>query len=220
MSDSLKFTATALIFVSVAVVVAAICYRLLYGRKPNQGQSPPSLPYAPPPIGPGSPAPSYTAPAHPQPEYPTAPDPPLKAAPANAASWSNAWAIHDEPSARKAARQAMWAAFFVAIVTGMASFLSGSGLNVVKGIGPTAWLDAVIFAGLGAGIGKMSRAAAVGALLLYIGERIAMAATAGLSPVVTIAMVSCFAQGVRGTWAFHKFRQQSPFPPVIEQRYS
>jgi hypothetical protein len=79
-----------------------------------------------------------------------------------------------------------------------------------KGIGPTAWLDAVIFAALGAGIGKMSRAAAIGALLLYIVERIAMAPVAGLSPITMIALVLCFVQGVRGTWAFHKFRQQSP----------
>jgi hypothetical protein len=55
----------------------------------------------------------------------------------------------------------------------------------------------------------MSRVAAVAALLLYIAERIALAPTVGLSPVMLIAMVSCFGQGVRGTWAFHRFRQQS-----------
>jgi|HubBroStandDraft_6_1064221.scaffolds.fasta_scaffold101667_2 hypothetical protein len=206
MSDSLQFTATAMIFVSVAVVIAAICYRLLYSRKPGQGEPPPPLPYAPPPIVPGSPVPPYT---------------PAFATPAKTRSSSaNAWAIYDEQSARKAARQAMWGAFFVAIVTGAVSFLSGSGMPVVKGVGPTAWLDAVIFAALGFGIGKMSRAAAVGALLLYIGERIAMAPTGGVSPVMTIAMVSCFVQGVRGTWAFHKFRQQSPNAPIIAQPYS
>ena len=206
MSDSLQFTATAMIFVSVAVVIAAICYRLLYSRKPGQGEPPPPLTYAPPPIVPGSPVPPYT---------------PAFATPAKTRSSSaNAWAIYDEQSARKAARQAMWGAFFVTIVTGAVSFLSGSGMPVVKGVGPTAWLDAVIFAALGFGIGKMSRAAAVGALLLYIGERIAMAPTGGVSPVMTIAMVSCFVQGVRGTWAFHKFRQQSPNAPIIAQPYS
>jgi hypothetical protein len=216
MSDNLQFTATAMIFVSVAVVIAAICHRLLYSRKPDQGEPPPPLPYAPPPIVPGSPVPPYATPAQAQPAY--APGP---AAPAKARSWSgNAWAIYDEPSARKVARQAMWAAFFVAIVTGAASFLSGSGVTVVKGVGPTAWLDAVIFAALGVGIGKMSRTAAVGALLLYIVERIAMAPVAGLNPVMMIGMVSCFVQGVRGTWAFHKFRQQSPYSPVIAQPYS
>jgi hypothetical protein len=214
MSDNLQFTATAMIFVSVAVVIASICYRLLYSRKPNQVEPPPPLPYAPPPIVPGTPVPSYTTAADPQPAYAPAP-----AAP-KARSWGNAWAIYDEQSARKVARQAMWGAFFVAIVTGAASFLSGSGVPVLKGVGPTAWIDAVIFAALGAGIGKMSRAAAVGALLLYIAERIAMAPVAGLSPVMMVAMVSCFVQGVRGTWAFHKFRQQSPYLPVIAQPYS
>jgi len=215
MTDNIQFTATALIFVSVAVVIAAICHRLLYSRNPGQDGPQPLSPHLPPPIVPGSPVPPYATPADPQPAYGPAP------AVSNPRSWyGNAWAIHDEQSARKVARQAMWAAFFVAIVTGAVSFLSGSGVPVVKGVGPTAWLDAVIFAVLGVGIGKMSRAAAVGALLLYIVERIAMAPVAGLSPVMMIAMVSCFAQGVRGTWAFHKFRQQSPYPPVIAQRYS
>jgi hypothetical protein len=66
----------------------------------------------------------------------------------------------------------------------------------------------------------MSRLAAAGALLLYIAERIWMASSVGLTPVITIAMISAFVQGVRGTWAFHKFRQQSPYAPVIAQRYS
>jgi hypothetical protein len=202
--------------VSVAVVIAAIGHRLLYSRKPNQDAHPPPVPYAPPPIVPGSPIPPYTPPAQAQTAYAPAP-----AAPAKARSWSgNAWAIYDEQSARKAARQAMWGAFFVAIVTGAASFLSGSGIPVVNGVGATAWLDAVIFAALGFGIGRMSRVAAAGALLLYIAERIAMARVAGLNPVIMIAMVSCFVQGVRGTWAFQKFRQQSPNAAVIAQPYS
>ena len=205
MSANLQFTEAALIFVTVAAAVAAICYRLLYSRKPGQGESPPPLPYVPPPITPASPVLSYMSPPGAGPAYT-----PATAGPAKARSWSgNAWAIYDEQSARKIARQAMWAAFFVAIVTGAASFLAGSGVPLVKGVGPTAWLDAVVFAALGTGIGKMSRIAAIGALLLYIVERIAMAPAVGLSPVMMIAMVSCFAQGVRGTWAFHKFRQRS-----------
>jgi hypothetical protein len=216
MSDNLQFTATAIIFVSVAVVVAAVCYRLLYSRKPDQAEPPPPLPYAPPPIVPGSAVPPYATPADPQPPFAPAPVPPQKAR-----SWSgNAWAIYDEQSARKVARQAMWGAFFVAIVTGAASFLSGFGVPALQRVGPTAWLDAVIFAALGIGIGKMSRAAAIGALVLYIVERIAMAHAMGVSPPITIAMIACFAQGVRGTLAFHKFRQQSTYPAAIAQPYS
>jgi hypothetical protein len=114
----------------------------------------------------------------------------------------------------------MWGAFFVAIVTGALAFLADSGVPLIKGVGSNAWLDAVIFVALGVGIARMSRAAAVGALVLYVAERIAMAPVAGLNPVMMIVMVSCFAQGVRGTWAFHKFRQQSPYPPGIAQRCS
>jgi hypothetical protein len=214
MSDSVRFTVAALIFLSVAGVIAAVCYRLLYARKTGQGTSPPPLPYAPPPIVPGSPIPPYTPPSGMQPASPPA-------APAKGRAWSaNAWAIYDEQSARQVARQAMWAAFFVAIATGAAAFLAGSGIPLIKGVGPTAWVDAVVFAALGIGIARMSRLAAAGALLLYIAERIWMASSVGLTPVITIAMISAFVQGVRGTWAFHKFRQQSPYAPVIAQRYS
>jgi hypothetical protein len=160
MSDNFHFIATALVFLAVAVVTTAICYRLLYPRKSKIR-----------------------------------------------ASSRSAWAIHEEQSARNVARQGMWGAFVVAIVTGAASFLSGAGVPPFKGIGSTAWLDALIFAALGVGIGKMSRAAAIGALALYIVERIAMTPVAVLSPVTMAAIVACFVQGVRGTWAFHKFRQ-------------
>ncbi|MGA2602522.1 MAG: hypothetical protein ABSH09_36630 [Bryobacteraceae bacterium] len=216
MSDSVRFTVAALIFVSVAGGIAAVYYRLLYARKTGQGSSPPPLPYAPPPIVHGSPIPPYTPPGGMQPASAPAP-----AVPAKGRAWSaNAWAIHDEQSARQVARQAMWAAFFVAIVTGAAAFLAGSGIQMINGVGPTAWVDAVVFAALGIGIARMSRLAAAGALLLYIAERIWMAPAVGLSPVMTIAMISAFVQGVRGAWAFHKYRQQSPYPPVVAQRYS
>ncbi len=206
MSDNLQFAVTALIFVSVAVAAAAICYRLVYSRKPGQGDPAPSMPQLPPPIAPGSPVPPYATPSDPQFAYASAPAP---AAPSKARSWSgDGWSIHDQQSARKAARPAMWAAFYVAIVTGVLAFLAGCGLQMFQGVGPMAWVDAVIFAGLGIGIGKMSRVAAIGALLLYIAERIAMARSVGLNQAMMIAMVACFAQGIRGTWAFHKFRPQ------------
>jgi len=216
MGDSLHFTATALIFVSVAVASAGICYRLLYSRKPDRRESPPALPYMPPPITPGSSVPPYTTQAEPQ---PVVAPPPTATAPAAKplSRFGNAWAIYDEQSARKAARAASWAAFFVAFVTGAVSFLASAGVILFKGVGPAAWLDAIVFAALGVGIWKMSRIAAVVALVLYIVERIAMAPVAGLNPVMMIAMATCFAQGVRGTLAFHRFRQQSQYPPAMAQ---
>jgi len=120
----------------------------------------------------------------------------------------NAWGIYDELSARAVAKQGMWAAFFVAIVTAAVSFLAGAGVSLIKGIGPTAWLDAAIFAALGFGIRNMSRAAAVGALVLYVAERVVMAQTSGLNPAMAIGVVLGFVQGIRGTFAFQKYRQQ------------
>jgi hypothetical protein len=219
MGDSLHFMVTALIFVSVAVASAGICYRLLYSRKPDRRESPPALLYMPPPITPGSPVPPYATQAEPQPVY--APSPAATATPAKPLSrFGNAWTIYDEHSARKAARAASWAAFFVAFVTGVVAFLASAGMALFKGVGPAAWLDAVVFATLGVGIWRMSRIAAVVALVLYIVERIVMVPVVGLNPVMMIAMVTCFAQGVRGTWAFHKFRQQSQYPPAMAQSSS
>ncbi len=107
----------------------------------------------------------------------------------------------------------MWAAFIVAIVTGAFSFLARAGSFVLNGVGPNAWLDAVIFAVLGVGIACMSRVAAVGALLLYLVERIAMVHASGLNPLSTLAFLFCFAQGIRGTFAFQALKRQSMQSP-------
>jgi len=215
MGDSLHFAATALIFVSVTLASAGIGYRLLYGSKPAWRRLPPTLPYVPPAIASGAAVKRYTMQAEPKAVCP----PPLpRAGAANAPSqfW-DAWAVADEGSARKAARGAMWGAFFVAFITASVALLSGAGVSLFKGVGPAAWLDAVVFAALGVGIGKMSRTAAIGALVLYVLERFAMAPVGGLNPVMMIAMVICFSHGVRGTWAFHRFRQEPRYPVAMAQ---
>ena len=122
-------------------------------------------------------------------------------------------AIHDEKNARKTGYQGAWAAFIVAIVTLAFSFLARAGGFAMNGVGPNAWLDAAIFAALGVGILCMSRVAAIGALLLYIVERIAMAHSNGTNVLSTIAFLFCFAQGVRGTLAFQALRRQSTQSP-------
>lgn len=107
----------------------------------------------------------------------------------------------------------MWTAFFIAIMTAAVSLLASSGMPLIQGAGVTAWLDAVVFAGLGFGIRSMSRVAAVGALVLYLVERIVMAASNGLNPIMLVVVVTCFAQGVRGTFAFHKYQEQTSAAP-------
>ncbi|HZU25013.1 MAG TPA: hypothetical protein VFA04_05800 [Bryobacteraceae bacterium] len=197
MISTAPFMASAILFVAVAVIASVVGYRLTCGRKAD--------------AQPGPPLPPINGVSLPPPPPVTVAAPPRR---------PNAWAIYDEPTARKAARQGMWAAFFVAIATAAVSLLAGSGISILRGVGPTAWVDALVFGALGLGIGRMSRLAAIGALALYIVERIAMAPTAGLSPVMMVAMISAFAQGIRGTFAWHKYHQESPDPMQMVQPYS
>ena len=211
---SVPAIAAVFVFVLVALTMAAVLYRLFYGKggSGDDRPAPAAAEATPPPIsfcpqcgmqnsGGAMCNCGFNLASVQFSKLPT----PLPSEPAPA---RNAWGIYDEPSARAVARQGMWAAFFVAIVTAVVSFLAGAGVSLVKGIGPTAWLDAVIFAVLGFGIRNMSRLAAVGALGLYVVERVAMAQTSGVNPAMAIGVVLGFVQGIRGTFAFQKYRQQ------------
>ncbi len=205
----------ALVFVVVALTMAVVLYRMLYARSSDKARPRAAPVQAPPPAN--TPCPQcgqqtaagtictcgfnlaslqFSTPPPLPPADSDVPQPPR-----------NPWGITDEASARAVARQGMWAAFFVAIVTGAVAFLAGMGITLVKGIGPLAWLDAAIFTALGFGIRNMSRAAAVGALVLFVAERIVMAQSAGVNPAMAIGVVLAFVQGIRGTFAFQKHRQ-------------
>ena len=164
-----------------------------------------------------SPAPAISPDFQPQ-DYktPVGPPPPVDAPatqqPAlarNSARW-NGWAIYDEQSARSAVRQGMWAAFLIAGATALVAYLAASGVSLVPGMTSAAWVDAAIFAALGVGFMRMSRVAAVGALILYVVERVWAMKYTGFSPIA-IPMIACFAQSVRGTFAYHKYRRQAPY---------
>jgi hypothetical protein len=117
--------------------------------------------------------------------------------------------IHDEGSARLAASQGMWAAFFCSGATVLAVLITHSGLLAFPGITDLALLDAGVFAVFGMGIRNMSRTAAVLALGLYIIERIGMAgkySATGTPILVIIGVVFCFVNAIRGTFAFHNLR--------------
>ncbi|HME08083.1 MAG TPA: hypothetical protein VKG25_13590 [Bryobacteraceae bacterium] len=108
--------------------------------------------------------------------------------------------IRDAGSARMAARLAMWAAFCSSGITALTAFLAHNG--VIVGDGPQmAVLRAILFGMLAIGIHRLSRSAAVLALLLFLIER-----TQNSGPIaLTIILLVCFANGVRGTMAFHRY---------------
>jgi hypothetical protein len=220
-----SMNATAIVFISVAITAAGLAYRIMYTRKPVERPPvmPPPLPavsapaamYCPVcglenPAGTPMCACGYNLASIQMPASPYSPASPAAAGSTRARRPRNGWVIFDEPSARNAARQGMWGAFLVAIVTAAVAVLAGSGVTLVNGIGPLAWIDAAVFAFLGMGIKSMNRAAAVAALVLYVVEQVALFHSTGFNPVM-IGMVLSFAQGVRGTFAFHKYREQSSY---------
>ncbi len=109
--------------------------------------------------------------------------------------------IRDATSARMAARLAMWAAFCSSGITALTAFLVNNGVTIV-GEGPQmAVLRAILFGMLAIGIHRLSRSAAVLALLIFLIER-----TQNSGPIaLTIILLVCFVNGVRGTMAFHRY---------------
>jgi len=127
--------------------------------------------------------------------------------------------IQDEGSARQAARQGMWAAFFCSGATTLAVFLNHSGKLLMAGISDWSLIDALVFALLGGGMAYLSRAAAIAALGLYLIERVFIFSQnggAGAPIVVIIGVVFCFVNAIRGTFAFHNFREPGPQGAILE----
>ena len=115
--------------------------------------------------------------------------------------------IRDRDTARKTAHQAFWAAIAVIVVTLVFATVAVLGTSVA-GITPAAFLDAAIFGVIAIGIWRMSRVAAVAGLALFVLERLLMLpenhGTGSL--IVGIAIALAFANGVRATFAYHRFQ--------------
>lgn len=115
--------------------------------------------------------------------------------------------IVNKESARKAAMDGFGAAMFVAGVTALFAIFSYFGVNIMAGIGVWSLLDAAIFAFVGWRIHAMSRTWAVLGLLLYLADKgYGLYLRPSASGVVMIViLVIAFINGVRGTFAFHKY---------------
>jgi len=123
--------------------------------------------------------------------------------------------VDTKEGAKAAAKQGVWAAVFVAVITAAVATIAMSSGKAVMGVDAWAYADAVLFAALGFGIYKMSRFAAVAALVLYVAERIYMMASssgAGRGFVLTIIFTLFFLNAVRGTFAFKKLSAEASAP--------
>ena len=117
--------------------------------------------------------------------------------------------VSDTVAAETAARNGMYASFFIAAVTTLFSLL---GLAA-----PSAVLDAVLFVIIGIGIRKMSRIAAVAGLVLYLAEQgyaISRGRT-GFNLVMLVIITAIFISSVRAAWSFRRFREPATQSKVI-----
>lgn len=120
--------------------------------------------------------------------------------------------VSSEEGAITAAHQAMWACFIVAGITAVfaAVAVAGSSAGDING---GAFIDAAVFAGLGWGIRRYSRTAAVIALLFFLAEKIMMWSTTGAQGIhIAIIVILALGSGIRGTFAYQSLRQQQLAP--------
>lgn len=123
----------------------------------------------------------------------------------------NIWpSIIDSETAKKAAYQGFWVALLCALATAFMVVFSIVG-HTLMGVDAYALVDVLAFAIIAACIRlKLSRSAAVLGLLLYILERIVMWSESGIkNPVIAILFITALINGVRGTFAYHKFTKSA-----------
>jgi len=113
--------------------------------------------------------------------------------------------ITDLDIARKVALQGVWAALFVAGVTALFATLAILG-HPVAGVDALAFVEVVIFGVLAIGIWRMSRVAALLALILFVLEKI-WAFQDGQRPagvIVAIVIIFGFLNAVRATFRYRQ----------------
>lgn len=118
--------------------------------------------------------------------------------------------IDDIDTAKNISHNAAGCAFFVAIVTAVIVYLQTTGrLDIFKGIGAEAYVDAGLFFILGAGLLRKSRIAAIAVLLLYIAEQYYMMKSGmGRGSLVMIIFILVFANSIRATFSHHEFKKE------------
>ena len=109
--------------------------------------------------------------------------------------------IIDKVTAKKTSRHGVWAAGFVSVAT---AIMARFGQIVSR----APFIDAILFAIIAFGIYRMSKIAAVAGLVLFIVVRIDTWIEHGMkNPIITILIALYFINGVRGTFAYHKFAE-------------
>jgi hypothetical protein len=117
--------------------------------------------------------------------------------------------IIDLDTAKKAARNGAAAAFFIAAVTGIVTYLETSGKMKLFGLGPEAYIDSGLFLIIGVGILFYSRIAAIAGLGLYCFEQYTMLQSSQPRfSIMMLFMVLAFITGIRGCFEYHSLKKQ------------
>jgi len=110
--------------------------------------------------------------------------------------------ITDAETARRAALSGVAAATLCAVTTGAFAVLG------LFGVSRFSLLDAGLFTVIAWGIYRMSRAWAIAGLVIYVSERIVgLRIRPGVFSVIAIIFIVLFIGGIRGTFAYHRFRR-------------
>lgn len=112
----------------------------------------------------------------------------------------------------RASNQGMWAAVVCAGATAIFATISIFSGNVA-GIGPTAYVDALLFAGIAWGTRWRSRVFAIAGLSLFVIEKAFQIATQPDSIrfgiFLAVILLLCFIAGVRGNFAYQRYKARA-----------
>jgi len=120
--------------------------------------------------------------------------------------------------AEQASNQGFWAALFCAAVTAVVATVALLTSHALMGIGPLAYIDALLLAIIGWRIRRRSRVFAVIGLALFIVEKIFQFATqhqAYFGIFMAVVLLFAFINGVRGTFAYHRILAAQTQQPAI-----
>jgi len=120
--------------------------------------------------------------------------------------------IHDTASAKKASNEAAICALIVALFTGAIAAASIFLERPVMGLDDSSIPEVLLASLIAIGLAKeQSRIAAVVAVVYWL-FAISFKAVNGSANMTTIVILLGFVHGVRGTFAYHKYRGEKPPP--------
>jgi len=118
--------------------------------------------------------------------------------------------IETMAEADKVARDGAGVSFFVAVVTALIAYLQMNGMiDAFPHMDKSAYVDAVIFMGIGCLLLRCSRIAAVAGLLLYTFEQVMIALNTGVHHMsfVAIVIVFSYVNSVRATFRYQALKK-------------